>query len=395
MSTNHGKKLIWVCFLFVDVELHKTSRIEILRNLGKLGYDVTLLAAYSNTKPSDETLGVPSILIPVRKIPGLSYLFLAFVMVLCLPILILRLRPTVIIVEPDLGMFLSLFSVRMMPRRIRPTMVVDVRSTPVEVEGVRGKLETLSFRITMQIARTMLDGITTITTMMREDICRKFGVEPGFIGVWTSGVNADVFSPGTSTANRVRAELGVNDRFVVFYHGVLTANRGIAETITSLGLLDVKYQDIVFVVLGKGPALSTLRELSHKVNAEQRVIFHGPVEYSKVPEFIAACDVGIVPLPDLADWKSQCPLNLLECLAMSKVVVATDIPANREVTGDSRAVIYAASADPKEIAKAMMFAFDNRHMLVEWGAAGRTIVEERYDWKRIAHNFDQYLSSRR
>jgi glycosyltransferase involved in cell wall biosynthesis len=392
MSTKPGKKLIWVSFLFVDVELHKTSRVEILRNLSKLGYDVTLLAAYSKTKPSDEKLGVPSILIPARKIAGLSYLFLAVVMVLYLPILILRLRPAVIMVEPDLGMFLSLLSTRMMPRRVRPTMVVDVRSTPVEVEGVRGKLETLSFRITIQIARTMLDGITTITTMMREDICRKYSVDPGFIGVWTSGVDTDVFSPGTSVANRVRTELGVDGRFVVLYHGVLTANRGIAETIASLGLLDVKYQDIVFVVLGKGPALSTLKELSHKSKVEQRVIFHGPIEYSKVPEFIAACDVGIVPLPDLPDWRSQCPLNLLECLSMGKVVVATDIPANR--LGVNEAVIYAASSDPKDLGKTIAYVYDNRTCLIAWGARGRASVKEKYDWIEIARSLDRFLSSR-
>src|SRR5208282_2967308 len=104
--------------------------------------------------------------------------------------------------------------------------------------------------------------------------------------------------------------------------------------------------------LGKGPALSSLRTTHRKEIAEGRVIFHGPVKYQDVRRYISACDVGIVPLPDIPDWRSQCPLNLLECLAMSKVVIATDIPANRDVAGDSKCVAYTLSADAHGIANA-------------------------------------------
>src|SRR5208337_1872429 len=137
-----------------------------------------------------------------------------------------------------------------------------------------------------------------------------------------------------------------------------------------------------------------LRTTHRKEIAEGRVIFHGPVKYQDVRRYISACDIGIVPLPDIPDWRSQCPLNLLECLAMGKVVVATDIPANREVASESKAVVYAASSNPKDIAKAIMYAFDNRSRLDEWGIDGRAIMEKKYDWTIIARDLDRYLSSR-
>ena len=123
------KSLLWVTYLIIDTDLHRTSRIEILQNLAKRGYDVTLLAAYSETKPSFER--IRSLLIPARKVPLLTYLILAITFALLLPVLILKLRPRFIITEPYLTTFFALITSRGIPRAIRPRIVVDVRSTPV------------------------------------------------------------------------------------------------------------------------------------------------------------------------------------------------------------------------------------------------------------------------
>jgi glycosyltransferase involved in cell wall biosynthesis len=76
---------------------------------------------------------------------------------------------------------------------------------------------------------------------------------------------------------------------------------------------------------------------------------------------------------------------------MSKVVVATNIPANKEIIGQSKCGIYVSSIDPKEIAGAIAFAHANREKLREWGSFGRAIIEEKYTWEKIAENFGNYL----
>jgi glycosyltransferase involved in cell wall biosynthesis len=109
------------------------------------------------------------------------------------------------------------------------------------------------------------------------------------------------------------------------YRAVLTSNRGVAEAIRSMKPLKGECRNTVLFVLGKGPMLASLKRVSKEEIPEGRVIFHGPVDYREVPRHISGCDIGIVPLPDLSDWRYQCLLNLLECLAMAKVVVATGI----------------------------------------------------------------------
>lgn len=354
------------------------------------GYDVTLLAAFSKTKMHD--MGLRVVGIPVRKVPFLSYLVLEILMIPLLPLLVLKLRPNFLIVEPELGSFFSIISTRVIPRPLRPRIVMDIRTTPIETRGLRGMLENLCFLTAVHLARELLDGVTTITNMMKQEICAKFHLDPKAVRVWTSGVSTDRFAPDATMRKKMRKRLELNGKFVIMYHGAVTANRGISQAISSMSLLNGKYDNAVLFVLGKGPALSDLKSTSREKAAKGRVIFHEPVDFSRVPSYLSACDIGIIPLPNLPDWRNQCPLNLLECLSMGKVVIATDIPANREVAGKSKCVIYAASSDSKSITRAIIHAFDNRNKLGEWGATGRALMEEKYEWSKVAQSLERYLS---
>ena len=121
------------------------------------------------------------------------------------------------------------------------------------------------------------------------------------------------------------------------------------------------------------------------------ITVHDSVNYLNVPEYINMCDVGIVPLPNSPDWRYQCPLKLLEYLAMEKVVIATDIPANRNVLKKSKCGIYVSSTDPKQIAEAIVYAYNHRNELKKWGVSGREIIMERYSWLKVSGDLERYL----
>jgi glycosyltransferase involved in cell wall biosynthesis len=126
---------------------------------------------------------------------------------------------------------------------------------------------------------------------------------------------------------------------------------------------------------------------------QDHVLIHSPVDYLDVPKYIAMSNVGIVPLPNHPYWRHQCPLNLLEYLAMGKVVILTDIPANRLVVGDKECGIYLSSVKPIEIAKVIEYAYDNKEKLGEWGKNCRAIIDKEYTWERVATNLEKYLVS--
>jgi len=307
-----------------------------------------------------------------------------------LPIFFLRSKPDIVVVEPNVAI-LSLAPTLLFPKSQRPKLVLDIRSTPVKVKGFNGSLNILFFNISVCIAKGFFQGITTLTPLMRKEICERFAIDARSVGVWTSGVSTIIFNPENFSGSELREKFGLKNSFVVFYHGVIGEKRGIIETVKALNLLKNEYPALVLFLLGK--AVFELESVIKELGIENMVMVHESVSYEQVPNYIAMCDVGIIPLPNLPYWRHQSPLKLLEYLAMKKVVIATDIPANREVIGTSKCGIYISSADPKEIADAIICAYDNREKLGTWGAYGRMVVEERYSWMKVAEDFEGYLLS--
>jgi glycosyltransferase involved in cell wall biosynthesis len=309
-----------------------------------------------------------------------------------LPFYVIIAKPNFIITQPDaiLGIMSGLFS-----KFKRVKFILDIRSPPVEIGGFRGFLQNLLFITSIAIAKKIFDGITIITPLMKEEFCQRFDVNPKLVGVWSSGVSTTLFNPKicASEGADLRRKLRLSKKFIVFYHGVFSANRGLKETMEAMSIVKRVYPDVVLFLLGTGPIVPSLKDLSRMEELQDSVIIHDPVEYAEVPKYIAMCDLGIVPLPNHPYWRFQCPLKLLEYLAMEKVVIVTDIPAHRSIIGEKECGIYISSAKPIEIAKAIEYAYHNKEKLEEWGKFGRTIIEKNYTWEKIARDLENYLLS--
>lgn len=105
------------------------------------------------------------------------------------------------------------------------------------------------------------------------------------------------------------------------------------------------------------------------------VIFHKAVPFEDVPQFIAAADFGVVPLPDQPQWRYQTPTKLLEYLSMGKPVIVTDIPAHRWILGNSSLAFFCKQGRPSEIAEAIFQCLGDRRPV------------EEFDGKQIAETF--------
>ena len=393
------RKIVWVSSLILDIHLHRTTQLEILKSFGKKGYDALLIGMRScklfrlQDNSADNSIGCPRLLvIPVRYFPVLASVIYASVLTFLLPLIIIRNDPGFVIVEPGISVIGSIPG--LVVSKIKKTKVVlDIRSVPVEVEGFRGLLKESGFRVSVFIAKRFFSGITTITLMMKKEICEEIFIKPNRVGVWTSGVSPALFDPNASLTHGIelKKKLGLSGKFVVFYHGVLSSTRGITETIEATKIIAKKYSEVVLFLLGSGPFASHLKSSIKQENIQNNVIIHDAVDYEQVPKFISMCDVCIIPLPDYPYWRSQSPLKLFEYLSMEKTVIATDLPAHRSVLGNQECGIYLSSTNPEVIAQAIEFALINKDKLRDWGKVGRTIVLRNYTWKKVAEDLEHYL----
>jgi hypothetical protein len=326
--------------------------------------------------------------------PLVSPVLFTIVLILFLPVFIVISRPDFIIFEPEVHI-LSCFPGLFVSKFTKARSILDIRTVPVETVGFRGFLREFWFSVSILIAKKLFDGITIITSSMKEKICNDFHLNQDRVGVWTSGVSDSLFNPRNFIPENaeLRRKWGLTGKFIVFYHGIFTPTRGLVETIDALKIIIPKYPDIVLFLLGAGPSASKLSGLIQRENLQENVIIANPVDHSKVPKFISMCDVGIVPLPDHPYWRFQSPLKLLEYLAMEKVVILTDIPAHRAVIGKAECGVYISSVNPMEIAKAIEYVYLSKDSLKDWGKIGREIVKRGYTWEKVAGSLENYLLS--
>lgn len=392
--TPHKTSILWVNFILLDLAIHKAAYTDILQEFSTKGYKSSLITARSNKVPQIKNRQARIILIPLKRIPLVLPAMYAILMFFFLPIYILIFSPDFIIMEPNVHI-LSAFPTVLISRIKKIKIVLDVRSIPVETVGLRGYLEKFWFFVSIVTAKKLFDGMTILTPLMKKEICNNFGIDSTKIGVWTSGVSVSLFNPENLALKSLalKRKIGLSGKFVVFYHGVFTATRGLEEAIEAIKLLKPKYPDIVFFLLGNGYILNRLKGLIQREGLQENVILANSVDHSEVPKFIGMCDIGIVPLPNHPYWRFQSPLKLLEYLAMEKVVILTDIPAHRAVIGEAKCGIFISSIDSMEIAGAIEYAYLNKEYLEGWGKIGRELVEEKYTWEKVAKDLEKYLFS--
>lgn len=396
LNNSQEKKVLWVKPTIMDIALHKMAKLEILRELAKRKYSNYLMAPRSRDGVPfrTENSRVHMILIPLRYVPVISPAMYAIALFFFLPIYVIALKPDFIIGAPDVSI-LSFIPTLLFSKFKKVRFILDVRSIPVETFGFRGSLTNFWFATSILVAKKLFDSMTIITSLMKKEVCNRFGINPDKVGVWTSGVSTKLFySPKyISGRHELRRKLGLSEKFVVFYHGIFTATRGLVETIEAIKILGRAYPNVVMFFLGTGPIVSMLKDLIQRGRLQDNVIIHNPVDYAEVPRFIDMSDVCVVPLPDHPYWRFQCPLKLLEYLAMEKVVIVTDIPAHRSIIGEEKCGVYISSIKPIEIAKSIVYAYHNKEKLEEWGKFGRTIINEEYTWEKVATDLENYLLS--
>lgn len=400
-SSRHGKKIIfWALYArtFERHHLSSSERIERARNLAAQGNIVYLLAADFEKEHYQKNPNLHLVSIPIRNFSIISPFLYGLWLFFFLPVYLTKIRPNFLICDSSIAFYLCWKPV--VAKLLNFKVILDIRTTPVNpFSGPRSFINDFRFNLSVFVAKSMFDGMTIITPMMKNEICQRFHINPKWVGILSGGVSSEFLDYDKKLANKrnlLRKKFGLLDKLVVLYHGSLRFyTGGIIETIKALSLIKQTCPEIVFLMLTATPESSKiLLDRLLKANAVENIVtVLGPVDHHEVPQYISLSDVGIVPLPDVPAWRHQQPLKLLEYMAMQKPIILSDIPAHRALLGENKNAIFLAHVTPEEIAKALVYCRDNIEKLREYAKIGREIVLKNFTWNKASLDLIEYLSS--
>jgi glycosyltransferase involved in cell wall biosynthesis len=233
-------------------------------------------------------------------------------------------------------------------------------------------------------------GIVVVSSALRDWYIELLGrsLEGDRIVVARNGVDLEPFDRAPTEID-AKAKLGIDtQQFVAGYVGHLYSGRGmdlILELAKNSG-------DVLFLVVGG--TTCHVAEWKHKASDAdlQNLRFTGFIPNSRLPDYYAACNVLLMPYGrrvavsgnrgDTSRWMS--PMKLFEYMAARRPIIASDLPAIREVLDVSSAALCEPE-DARAWLQALRQAVDDEAWRVKVSEKARCDVE-RYTWRRrVAH----------
>ncbi len=134
-----------------------------------------------------------------------------------------------------------------------------------------------------------------------------------------NGATIDSFCRDETGGERVRAKLGLNNKFVVLYAGII----GIAQNLEIM--IRSAYElrncgDIYFLVAGSGPKKSVLESMSVRFNLKN-FKFIGEFPRQAMPALYSASDAALVPLANKRLFNHARPSKLFDAWACEAPVL--------------------------------------------------------------------------
>lgn len=149
-------------------------------------------------------------------------------------------------------------------------------------------------------------------------------------------------------------KLGLPPRRYIGAVSSLVEYEGFDDLICALHYLP---SDVSVLLVGDGNSLSTLRKLAKAEQLEDRVVFVGRHSHDDIAKFYSALDVFVVPRKESLVTRTVTPIKTLQAQAFGIPIVASDLPALREVTGGTER--YVRPGFPQGIAVAVNNALQN------------------------------------
>lgn len=131
---------------------------------------------------------------------------------------------------------------------------------------------------------------------------------------------------------KLRHDLGLSyNDFIVLYVGRIAKEKNIDFLINNFEHVLKKIPKAKMVIVGDGPDMKDLMDLSQKKNLSKNIIFTGRVMWEDVPKYYALSDVFTT-----ASTTETQGLTVIEAMGASKVVVAIDDDSFKNVITDKK-----------------------------------------------------------
>jgi glycosyltransferase involved in cell wall biosynthesis len=247
-----------------------------------------------------------------------------------------------------------------------------------------------------KIARfSALQGVVVLTSFLQKGLV-ELGFAPEKVLVQPDGVNLSLFTHlPAQPACRQQLQLPI-DRFIIGYIGrfrAMAMEKGISELVAAIAQLPPGGQEPLLLCVG-GPmdAVPTYQKEAEQMGLSARYLqFRDRVPNTEVPLWIKACDVVTIPWTwtEFSAYFTS-PMKLFEYMAAGGAIVASDLPALREVLTHAQNAWLVEPGNPDALAQGIATLLHHPDLKQQLQQQAQRDVQA-YTWNGRARQILAYL----
>ncbi|MDX1384810.1 MAG: glycosyltransferase family 4 protein [Thermoanaerobaculia bacterium] len=213
----------------------------------------------------------------------------------------------------------------------------------------------------------------------RRVACGRGGMDPSRVFVVRSAPDGLAFQPTSPDPSLRRGR-----RHLCLYLGRLCEQDGVDRLLQAARHVVVERgrDDVAFVVVGEGPALSALRSLAAELGIADDCVFTGFLPATEVSAYLSTADLGVDPGPK-NPWSDCSTMNkVMDYMYFACPVVGFDLAENRYTAG--AAGLFVSEESPAALGEAILELLDDPERRRTMGAEGSERVRLELMWEHSA-----------
>jgi len=236
------------------------------------------------------------------------------------------------------------------------------------------------------------DYIQVISRFL-SDWAIQMGAEKEKVKIVPNGVDTERFKRSDDqTINELKQELGVKDEKVILTVSRLVKKNGIDDLIKAGQYLKFPFK---ILIIGSGEQEKELKNLTKRLNLEDRVIFLGQIDYNDLPKYYSVADVFV-----RASLSEGFGNVFLEAFACGTPIIGTRVGGITDfLTDPSEHVgqgtgLFCKVNDPQDIAKKIREILEDESLRKMLAKNGIKFISNRYQWDFIAKVMEVFFSGK-
>jgi glycosyltransferase involved in cell wall biosynthesis len=303
-------------------------------------------------------------------------------------------RYDIILVRVDVLMGLLAFYIKL---RYKIPFVYEIINPPEHKwEGCRieAKKPKILYYLIAKLSASMemfimkrADLVLPTTKWFAEALVKK-GISKSKLLPHPNGVDIESFFKNRD-GKAVREKYHLANSKIFIYLGTMDKARYLGLLIKAFWKVKKETEDVKLLMVGEGSDRENRERLAEELGIKDDVIFTGQVAQSEVPNYIAAADVGVSPIPSSSFYKVSSPIKMLEYMAMGKPVVANDeIPEQEEIIRKSGGGIL-VKFEYESFANGIIELLDNPDTAREMGKKGQKWIMKNRTYEILARRLEE------